>query len=47
MIMEIRKLLEKNAEMNGKSPFLYFRDQIINFSTLDQNVNRAAHLLRG
>lgn len=45
--MEIRKLLEKNADRNGKNPFLYFRDQIINFSTLDQNVNRAANLLRG
>lgn len=44
--MTLRELLEMRAERDGEKPFVYFRDQIINFSTLDRNVNRAANLLR-
>ncbi|MCP4577580.1 MAG: AMP-binding protein, partial [Deltaproteobacteria bacterium] len=41
----MRKLLEKRAETVGENPFLYFRDQIIDFATLDRNVNNAANVL--
>ncbi|NWG03499.1 MAG: ATP-dependent acyl-CoA ligase [Syntrophaceae bacterium] len=44
--MRIKKLLESRAENYGGEPFIYFRDQIINFATLDQNVNKAANLFR-
>ncbi len=43
--MKIRELLEMRAETVGQSPFLYFRDQIIDFATLNQHVNKAANLL--
>ena len=43
--MKIRKLIEKRAETVGEKPFLYFRDQIIDFTTLNRNVNKAANVL--
>ena len=43
--MSIRTVLEKRAETIGEKPFLYFRDQMINFATLNHNVNKAANLL--
>lgn len=43
--MNIIKLVEKRAETVGEAPFLYFRDQVIDFSTLNQKVNKAAHAL--
>lgn len=44
--MRIRKLLEGKAETHEEAPFLYFRDQIIDFATLDRNANKAGNLFR-
>jgi len=34
------------AEREGKKPFLYFQDQVVDFGALDKNANKAAHLFR-
>jgi crotonobetaine/carnitine-CoA ligase len=44
--MTFRELLEMRAEKDGGKPFVYFKDQIIDFVTLDRKVNKAANLLR-
>lgn len=44
--MTFRELLELRAEKDGKRPFLLFRNKIVNFATLDQEVNKAANLFR-
>lgn len=44
--MTFKELLEMRAEKEWEKPFLYFRDQVINFGTLDRNVNKAANLLK-
>lgn len=44
--MKIREIIEKRASRDGNSPFLYFREQAIDFATLDRNTNRAGNMLR-
>ena len=44
--MTFREILEMRAEREGKKPFLYFQDQVVDFGTLDKNANKAANLLR-
>jgi crotonobetaine/carnitine-CoA ligase len=44
--MTFRKILKMRAEREGKKPFLYFQDQVVDFGALDKNANKAAHLLR-
>ena len=44
--MTFKELLEMRAEKEWEKPFLYFRDQVIDFGTLDRNVNKAANLLK-
>jgi len=44
--MTFKELLEMRAEKDGEKPFVYFRDQIVDFATLDQKVNKAANLLQ-
>jgi crotonobetaine/carnitine-CoA ligase len=43
--MKFREILEMKAEKNGENPFLYFRDNIITFTSLDKSVNKAANML--
>jgi hypothetical protein len=42
----IGAILEMRAEKDGERRFVYFRDQIIDFVTLDRKVNKMANLLR-
>ena len=42
----IGEILEMRAEKDGERRFVYFRDQIIDFVTLDRKVNKMANLLR-
>jgi len=44
--MTLRELLEKRAEKDGKKAFVFFQDQVVNFATLNQNVDRFANGLR-
>ncbi len=44
--MNLGNLLETRIDKDGERPFVYFRDQIINFLTLDRKVNRAANAFR-
>ena len=44
--MTFKELLEMRAEKDGEKPFVYFRDQIVDFATLDRKVNKAANLLQ-
>jgi crotonobetaine/carnitine-CoA ligase len=44
--MTFQELLEMRVEKDGGNPFVYFRDKVIDFATLDRNVNKAANLLR-
>jgi crotonobetaine/carnitine-CoA ligase len=44
--MAFREILEKRVERDGKKPFVFFRDQVIDYVTLQGKVHRAANLLR-
>src|SRR4030043_521001 len=44
--MNLRNLLETRIDKDAERPFVYFRNQIINFLTLDRKVNRASNVLR-
>jgi crotonobetaine/carnitine-CoA ligase len=44
--MTFREIIEKQAARNGKDPFVFFRDQMIDYVTLQGKVHRAANLLR-
>jgi crotonobetaine/carnitine-CoA ligase len=42
-IVNLRNLLETRIDKDAERPFVFFRDQIIDFLTLDKNVNRASN----
>ena len=44
--MNLRNLLETRIDKDAERPFVYFRDQIIDFLTLDRKVNRASNAFR-
>lgn len=44
--MTFREILERRAERDGNKPFIYFRDQVVGYATLNKNVNKAAHFFR-
>ncbi len=44
--MAFRETFEKRVERDGKKPFVFFRDQVIDYFTLQGKVHRAANLLR-
>ena len=44
--MTFQELLEEKAGRHGSDPFVYFRDQVLDFAGLDRHVNRAAAVLR-
>jgi len=44
--MAFRETFEKRVERDGKKPFVFFRDQVIDYVTLQGKVHRAANLLR-
>jgi carnitine-CoA ligase len=43
--MNIRELIEQRAQTDTTRPFMVFRDQVIDFGTLQQNVNKTANVL--
>ena len=42
--MNIRELIEKNAEKNPNKTFLYFDDQEVSYDQFNNNINRAANV---
>ena len=44
--MTFRELLEMRSEKEGGKPFLFFRNKIVDFATLDQKANKAANFFR-
>jgi crotonobetaine/carnitine-CoA ligase len=44
--MAFREIFEKRVERDGKKPFVFFRDQAIDYVTLQGKVHKAANLLR-
>lgn len=44
--MTFKELLETRAEENASEPFVYFRDSVEDFASLDKNVNKTANVLR-
>lgn len=43
--MTFKELLEVRAEKQGSKPFVYFKDSVLDFASLERNVNKAANLL--
>jgi crotonobetaine/carnitine-CoA ligase len=44
--MAFREIFEKRVARDGKKPFVFFRDRVIDYVTLQGKVHRAANLLR-
>ncbi len=45
--MKIKALLNIRAEKDGEKPFLYFQNEVIDFSSFIQNVHKAGNMLLG
>ena len=43
--MRFKELLDLRAEIDGDKPFLFFKDKMIDFSTLTRKANQAANML--
>ncbi|MDY6851074.1 MAG: ATP-dependent acyl-CoA ligase [Thermodesulfobacteriota bacterium] len=41
--MTFKEVLENRADKDGDKPFVYFRDQVVDFATLNRNANKMAN----